>query len=424
MDKIENRTFGELRIGDTASIVRTLMSDAILTINAGSSSVKFALFPADEQPTRQDCLCEGELEGIGHRVHFFAKNASGATLVEQQLGSGTTHEDAISALLKWVDEHYKTYRLTAVGHRVVHGGTRYAAPMRIDADVIAELHRLIPLAPLHEPHHITAINALSKLHPQLPQIACFDTAFHHDQPSVATAFALPQALSDEGIRRYGFHGLSYEYIASVLPDVMGVAEAGGRIVVAHLGSGASMCALNGRRSIATTMGFTALDGLPMSRRCGNLDPGVVLYLIEQKNMSPQSVSDLLYKSSGLLGVSGISDDMRTLLTSEEPAAKKAIDLFVYRIGRELGSLAAALGGLDGLVFTAGIGEHAAEIRRLVCHWARWLGVELDEAANAAGGPRISRPDSRVSAWVIPTDEDLMIARHTWRIISQGKEIET
>jgi acetate kinase len=287
----------------------------------------------------------------------------------------------------------------------------------IDASVTAELRRLIPLAPLHQPHNLAAIDALTKLHPGLPQIACFDTAFHHTQSEVATAFALPRRLAAEGIRRYGFHGLSYEYIASVLPDILGSGAAEGRVVVAHLGSGASLCAIRSRRSVATTMGFTALDGLPMSRRCGNIDPGVILYLMQEKGMTAAEVSTLLYNESGLFGVSGISDDMRTLLASDDPSAKQAVDLFVYRIGRELGSMAAALGGIDALVFTAGIGEHAAEIRRRVCEDAAWLGVDLDQSANAAGGAMITRPGSRTSAWAIPTDEDLMIALHTWTLLN-------
>ena len=392
------------------------MSDAILVLNAGSSSIKFSLFEGHARPSRQGLICDGECEGIGHRVHFTAKDRAGASLVDQYLAEGTTHEDALAALLRWQEGHFQDYRLVAAGHRVVHGGSLYTAPVRIDASVIAELRRLIPLAPLHQPHHLAAIAALSKLYPALPQIACFDTAFHHTQPEVATAFALPRRLTDEGIRRYGFHGLSYEYIASVLPDILGPAEADGRVVVAHLGSGASMCAMHRRKSVATTMGFTALDGLPMSRRCGTLDPGVVLYLMQEKGMTAGEVSDLLYNESGLFGVSGVSDDMRTLLASNDPHAADAVALFVYRISRELGSLAAALGGLDALVFTAGIGEHAPEIRRRVCEQAAWLGVHFDEAANAAGGPRITITGSKASAWVIPTDEDLMIARHTWRLI--------
>jgi len=393
------------------------VSDAILVVNAGSSSIKFSLFDGHEQPNRQDLICDGECEGIGHRVHFTAKNGAGASLVDKQLAEGTTHEDALAALLPWLEAHFKDHRLVAAGHRVVHGGSRYTAPVRIDASVITELCRLIPLAPLHEPHNLAAIAAISKLYPALPQIACFDTAFHHTESEVATAFALPRTLTAEGIRRYGFHGLSYEYIARVLPEVIGPAAADGRVVVAHLGSGASMCAMYRRKSVATTMGFTALDGLPMGTRCGNLDPGVVLYLIQEKGMTAAEVSDLLYHDSGLLGVSGISDDMRTLLASDRPSAKDAVALFVYRIGRELGSLAAALGGLDALVFTAGIGEHAPEVRRRVSEDAVWLGEDLDQGANATNGPRITRAGSRASVWVIPTDEDLMIARHAWTILN-------
>jgi acetate kinase len=298
---------------------------------------------------------------------------------------------------------------------VVHGGSTYATPVRIDAGVIAELTRLIPLAPLHQPHNLAAIAAFSKLHPNLPQVACFDTSFHHTQSKVATAFALPREFSAAGSRRYGFHGISYEYIASVLPHVLGPDTAEHRIVVAHLGSGASLCAMHARKSVATTMGFTALDGLVMGRRCGTIDPGVVLYLLQEKGMSAAAVSDLLYKESGLLGVSGISDDMRELLASNDTRAKEAIDLFVYRIARELGSLVAALGGLDALVFAAGIGEHAAEIRRRVCVEAAWLGIKIDDKANASGGPCIS--DSHVSSWVVPTDEDLMIARHAYSVLN-------
>jgi len=393
------------------------MSDAILVLNAGSSSIKFSMFPGHERPTRQGVVCEGECEGIGHRVHFTAKDRTGVSLVDEYLIEGTTHEDALAALLRWLEVHYLDDQLVAAGHRVVHGGSLYTAPVLIDALVTDELRGLIPLAPLHQPHNLAAIAAISKLHPTLPQVACFDTAFHHTQSEVTTAFALPRRLAAEGIRRYGFHGLSYEYIASVLPDTLGPDAADGRVVVAHLGSGASLCAIHQRKSVATTMGFTALDGLPMSRRCGNLDPGVILYLMQEKGMTATEVSNLLYNESGLFGVSGISDDMRTLLASNDPSAKKAVGLFVYRIGRELGSMAAALGGIDALVFTAGIGEHATEVRRRVCEDAAWLGVDLDQSANSAGGVRITRTGSRTSAWVIPTDEDLMIALHAWTLLN-------
>jgi acetate kinase len=392
------------------------VTDAILVLNAGSSSIKFALFDAAVPPSRAGLICQGQCEGIGHRGHFTAKDSAGVSLVDRQLADGTSHEAALAALLGWLETHFPEDGLVAAGHRVVHGGGRYSGPVRLDATVLDELRRLIPLAPLHQPHHLAAIDALTRLHPALAQIACFDTAFHHSQPAVATSFALPRRLTDQGIRRYGFHGLSYEYIASVLPDLLGTA-AEGRVVVAHLGSGASLCALHRRQSVATTMGFTTLDGLVMSRRCGALDPGVVLYLIQELGMSAEAVSDLLYTQSGLLGVSGLSDDMRALLASGSAAAQDAVDLFVYRICREIGSMAAALGGLDALVFTAGIGEHAAEIRRRVCVDTSWLGIDLDAAANAADGPRITHAASRASAWVIPTDEDLMIARHCWTVMN-------
>ncbi|MGN6581492.1 MAG: acetate/propionate family kinase [Bordetella sp.] len=395
------------------------MSDAILVLNVGSSSIKFALFPGDSSPVRDALICSGKIENIGHVLHFVASDGAGALLAANCPG-GTSHEDALAALLGWIEVRFSGYRLVAAGHRVVHGGRDYGGPVRIDAAVTQALRALIPLAPLHQPHHLAAIDALSRQHPALTQIACFDTAFHRTQPDLATAFALPRALAGEGIRRYGFHGLSYEYIADALPGIAGLETANARVVVAHLGSGASLCAMRDRRSVATTMGFTALDGLPMSRRCGNLDPGVVLYLMQQKGMTADEVSHLLYQESGLYGVSGgVSDDMRELLDSTHPAAREAVDLFAYRIGRELGSLAAALGGLDALVFTAGIGEHAAEIRRKVCEGAAWLGVELDDAANAADASRITRPGSRVSAWVIPTDEDLMIARHVYDMLRPG-----
>ena len=395
------------------------MSDAILVLNAGSSSIKFSMFPGHERPTRQGLICEGECEGIGHRIHFTAKDRSRTPLVDAHLTESTTHEEALAALLDWIEGHFQNDELVAAGHRVVHGGSLYTAPVVIDATVAAELRRLIPLAPLHQPHNLAAIDELSRLHPALPQVACFDTAFHHTQSEVATAFALSRRLTDEGIRRYGFHGLSYEYIASVLPGVLGAGAADGRVVVAHLGSGASLCALRKRRSVATTMGFTALDGLVMSRRSGNIDPGVILYLMQEKGMTAEDVSHMLYNESGLLGVSGLSDDMRTLLASDDPLAKDAVDLFVYRVGRELGSMAAALGGIDALVFTAGIGEHAAEIRRRVCDDAAWLGVDLDQSANLGGRALITHQDSRTSAWVIPTDEDLMIARHVWTLLNSG-----
>jgi len=402
-----------------ARYAMSVKASAILVINAGSSSVKFSLYRADNRPTKQHLLCEGKLAGIGHPVDFVAQDLSGKRLIQQTLPAGTTHESALAALLHWIEQQFGDLVLLAAGHRVAHGGTGYMAPVVLNAQVMADLRSLIPLAPMHQPHHLAAVEALARLHPHLPQVACFDTSFHHTQPKVATLFALPRALTEEGIRRYGFHGLSYEYIASILPEFLGSEAADGRIVICHLGSGASMCAIRQRQSVATTTGFTALDGLPMSRRCGTLDPGVVLYLLQQKGMSADAVTRLLYNESGLYGVSEISDDMRELLSSDDPRAAEAIDLFVYRIGRELGALVACLGGLDALVFTAGIGENAAAIRRCVCRHAAWIGVDLDDHRNDAGGPCITRPGSVVSAWVIPTNEDLMIAHHTWDLLRHG-----
>jgi len=391
---------------------------AILVLNAGSSSLKFSLFAARRRPDRHGLLCTGACQGIGHRIHFVARDGASALLTSEDLEKAVNHDDALAAILRWLADRFPDHPLVAAGHRIVHGGSCYCAPVAIDEKVVADLRRLVPLAPLHQPHPLAAIETLAKLHPRLSQIGCFDTAFHHTQPRVAADFALPRELTEQGIRRYGFHGLSYEYIASVLPQVTGIPQAEGRLIVAHLGNGASMCALKGGRSVATTMGFTALDGLPMSRRCGSLDPGVLLYLMSEKGMGAGAISDLLYNASGLLGVSGISDDMKSLLESDQPRAAEAVELFVYRICRELGSLASALGGLDAVVFTAGIGEHAPEIRRRVCEQAAWLGLELNEDANLAGGPRISRTTSRTSAWVIPTDEDLMIARHTFDLCAE------
>ncbi len=333
-------------------------------------------------------------------------------------GEAPGHDGAIAYLLDFLRGELSGHRLLAVGHRVVHGGVEFDRPVRVDADVLARLDRLVPLAPLHQPHNLAPIRALLARAPALPQVACFDTSFHRAMPAVAQAYALPPAITDRGVRRYGFHGLSYEYIASVLPRFE-PAAAQGRVVVAHLGNGASMCAIRAGRSVASTMGFTALEGLPMGTRSGSLDPGVLLYLMDELAMDARAIEKLLYTQSGLLGVSGVSSDMRTLLASDDPRARFAIELFAYRIGRELGSLAAALGGLDTLVFTGGIGEHAAPVRERVLRAAAWVGVELDAAANAAHGPRLSTAGSRASAWVIPTNEELMIARHTQALLAAG-----
>jgi acetate kinase len=393
------------------------MTDTILVLNAGSSSIKFSLFA--ERGADLEALAGGQVEAIYNAPHFVAKDARGKTLSERHWDAGQPlgHDGALAHILDWLrDAQAAGQRLAAVGHRVVHGGTEFGAPVRLDAAVVDQLQKFVPLAPLHQPHNLGPIRTLLARAPDLPQVACFDTAMHRTNPPLAQMFALPQELSDAGVRRYGFHGLSYEYIASVLPGIDADA-ARGRTVVLHLGNGASMCALQGGRSIASTMGFTAVDGLPMGTRCGAIDPGVMLYLMDERGMDARAIEKLIYHQSGLLGVSGVSSDMRVLLESAEPRARLAIDLFCYRIGRELGSLAAALGGLDALVFTAGIGERAAPVREMVCRAAAWLGVELDEATNAAHGPRISRDGSRTRAWVIPTNEELMIARHTRQLLN-------
>ena len=392
------------------------MPDAILTLNAGSSSIKFALFAGDaSQP-----FVRGQIERLGDAPHFIARDGSGTVIGERHwtAPSQGTHAAALAVLLPWIESHMGAARLAAAGHRVVHGGRDLAAPTPVSPDVLTALDALVPLAPLHQPHNLHAIRALSDLRPGLPQIACFDTAFHRSQSATVRRYALPRALSDAGIERYGFHGLSYEYIAHALRGI-DPALAGGRVVAAHLGNGASLCALLAGRSADTTMGFTALDGLPMGTRCGALDPGVILYLQQVLGMAPDQIADLLYHRSGLLGVSGISSDMRALLASSAPHAAEAVDLFCFRIARETAAMATAMGGLDGIVFTAGIGEHAPAIRARVCAQLAWLGVALDDAANAAGAQLISAASSRVAVLRVPTDEEAMIARHTWAALRPG-----
>jgi acetate kinase len=393
-----------------------MSESAIAVVNSGSSSVKFSLFLRRGETL--DLRLRGQFESLLGTPRFVAKNAAGDTVAERTWDEGARlgHDGALAQLVEFLRGHGEGAHLIGVGHRVVHGGLEFAEPVRVDDAVLAKLDKYVPLAPLHQPHNLASIRALAARAPELPQVACFDTAFHRSNPELAQMFALPHALHEEGVRRYGFHGLSYEYIASTLPSVDAKA-ASGRAVVLHLGNGASMCAMAEGRSVASTMGFTAVDGLPMGTRTGSLDPGVVLYLIDERGMDARAVEKLLYQQSGLLGVSGIASDMRTLLASDSPRARLATDLFVYRIGRELGSLAAALGGVDAIVFTAGVGENSAEIRARVCRGARWLGVELDEAANAAGGPRISTATSRVAAWTVPTNEELMIARHTEALLA-------
>jgi acetate kinase len=380
-------------------------------INAGSSSVKFSFYEGDRR------ILTGQVEGIGTHPSAIAASPNGEKLAPPDLGTKppTVPSEVLPAILPWAREKLGHRRLAALGHRVVHGGLHHSRPARLTADLLAELEKLVPLAPLHEPHNLAPIKMAMSLNPELPQVACFDTAFHRTAPEVEQAFALPYSLYEEGIRRYGFHGLSYEYIASVLPE-RAPEIANGRIIVAHLGNGCSACALQNRVSIATTMGFTALDGLPMGTRCGELDAGVVLHLIQQKGMSAQQLVDLLYRRSGMLGLSGISSDFRELLASDDPRARFAIEVFCYRIAGHIGSLTAALGGLDGIVFTAGVGENAVRVRSVICRACAWLGLELDEAANREHQQRISGANSRVAAYVIKTDENLMIARHARALV--------
>ncbi len=392
------------------------MTGSILTLNAGSSSVKFALF--DTAATRKATI-RGEIENLEAAPHFFARDSAGKILIERQWPNGTTEKFAVllEALLSFVDAHLGTDGLAAVGHRVVHGGADHIAPERVTPALLAALEALTPLDPLHMPDNLAPIRAVAAARPKLPQIACFDTAFHHTLPPVARMFALPRAITEAGVRRYGFHGLSYEYISGCLArDIPALAR--GRVVVAHLGSGASLCALSGGKSIATTTGFSALDGLVMATRCGRLDPGIILYLGRQGH-GFSDIEDMLYRRSGLLGVSGISGDVRVLLASEDARAREALELFSYRIACETGALVSALGGLDGLVFTAGIGEHAPAIRAAVCGRLAWLGLRLDDHANATGAARISAPDSTIDVRVIATDEEAMIAHHTRTMITRA-----
>ncbi len=391
------------------------MSRGILTINAGSSSIKFALFSL-AQPISQEAEVSGQIDGIGaETTKMVAKNRAGERITDQMLESKASHAQAFDALLKWFTASHADWSITAVGHRVVHGGERYSHPTIVDDTVLGHLSSFTPLAPLHQPHNVAGIVALQTLLPGVPQVACFDTAFHRSQPDVAQTFGLPRSITAEGIKRYGFHGLSYEYIARALPQHSG--RASGRVVVAHLGNGASMAAMVNRKCVATTLGFSTIDGLVMGTRVGNLDPGVVLHLMETKGLTVKDMTRILYKESGLLGVSGISQDMRTLLASDKPEAQEAVDLFCYRIARELGSLAAAAGGLDALIFTGGIGEHAAEVRRRVCLQSEWLGIHLNPEANARDELRISAGNSSVDVLVIPTNEEWMMAHHAQTLLS-------
>ncbi len=391
------------------------MSETVLVLNAGSSSIKFQLFALDGgAPQRR---LKGQMEGIGTRPRLAAGDGDGRSLVDRTLAPDEVADlpGAMAVLEDWIQGQLAGRLPIAVGHRVVHGGPRFDRPVLIDGKILEALDRYVPLAPLHQPNNLAPVRAIRGRFPDLPQVACFDTAFHRNHGVLADRYALPEWLYENGIRRYGFHGLSYEYIARTLPDVA-PELADGRVVAAHLGSGASLCALIAGRSVDSTMGFTALDGLPMGTRPGQLDPGVVLHLIAQEGMGAREVEHLLYHESGLKGLSGISNDVRDLLASGDPRARLALDVFAYRTAREIGALATTLGGLDGLIFTAGVGENAAEVRRDICARLAWLGVALDDEANARNDRRISRPETRPAVHVIPTDEELMIAIHTMRVV--------
>ena len=391
------------------------MDDFALVLNAGSSSLKFCVYRRSTG-SHWGLDLRGQIEGIGTAPHLSAKDSQDKKVADQILPSTVSDGRlALDALAAWLRGKYGQAKLLGVGHRVVHGGAQFTQPTIVNRQVLADLQKLIPLAPLHQPYNLAAIEAVFERMPEVPQVACFDTAFHRGQPAVAELVPLPQEITKNGVQRYGFHGISYEYIASVLPSVA-PEVANGKVIVAHLGSGASLCALKNGKSIDNSLGFTALDGICMGTRPGSVDPGVILYLFQGLNLTAKQVEDILYKKSGLLGISGNSNDMRNLLTSSEPRAKLAVDYFIYRAAKEIGALTAALGGIDGLVFTAGIGENSAEIRKRIGEASAWLGIEFDAAANEKKGPRISKPGSKVSAWVIPTNEELMIARHTGRLL--------
>jgi len=395
--------------------------DNIAVFNAGSSSIKFAIFDHDDP---DGILFKGQLENIGVAPRLSVDDGSGEIMLQKEWGATEVdHRSGTNIILETSIGLLGGRSIPAIGHRVVHGGTKFAAPVVISPEVVAELEQLTPLAPLHQPHNLTPIKTIAKAAPHILQVACFDTAFHQSQPDIAQMFAIPRDLTDSGVRRYGFHGLSYEYVSGRMKQ-LAPSHADKRIIIAHLGNGASLCALHNGKSVATTMGFTAVDGLVMGTRCGSIDPGVLIYLMDNRHMDARALERLVYKESGLLGVSGISSDMRKLLDSEEPAAKEAVDLFVYRIVREIGSLAAALGGLDGLVFTGGIGQRAPVIRRDVVAGCAWLGAELDEGANAEHRERIESASSRLPIWVVSTDEERVIARHTGEVLRQDKRSET
>lgn len=391
------------------------MSRALISLNSGSSSIKFGLYTLEQDGPRH--AAGGKLEGIGSDPRILVRKDDGEVLLEKSWpgGAGLIHEDLLGELYGWAQDHLSEHEIVAVGHRVVHGGGVFRAPQRIDPALAERLEAFSPLAPLHQPHNLAAIREIARMAPDMLQVACFDTAFHHAMPAVATRLPLPRRFAEKGVRRYGFHGLSYEYIAQRLGEIdPGLAK--GRVIVAHLGNGASLCAMREGASIDTTMGFTALDGLMMGTRSGALDPGAVLHLMLQEGMSARQVEALLYGQSGLLGVSGVSGDMRVLHASADPHAKEAIELFVWTVARHMAALIGSLEGLDGIVFTAGIGENDPAIRAAICARMAWAGVILDEAANAANAPVITRPESRIAVRVIPTDEERMIAFHTFSML--------
>lgn len=397
------------------------MIPVLIVLNAGSSSLKFQVFEMLDGAEPR-LVWKGLYEGLGGSAHFLVKDTGGTILDERTWGSDDQlgHEEALMYLISWLRQHQEGRKLVAIGHRVVHGGQSFSGPVLVDDTVIQALEALVPLAPLHQPHNLEPIRIVRRRLPGMPQVACFDTAFHQTQSDIASLFALPRDMRDRGVRRYGFHGLSYDYISSVL-SAYDPRLAEGRVIVAHLGNGASLCALRKGVSIATTMGFSALDGLPMGTRCGAIDAGVVFFMLREMKLTPEEAERILYTRSGLLGVSGISNDMRVLRSKavSDPNARRAIDMFVYRITREVGSLVAALGGIDGLVFTAGIGENDVSTRAEVIAELTWTGLHLDEVANRAGGPRISSGDGP-NAWVIPTDEELVIARQTCDLLGTAQ----
>jgi acetate kinase len=397
-------------------------TNMVLVVNAGSSSIKFSLYPAAAGGDARDdeAFGGGLIEGIGIQPQFKARIAGQTVEESWPQGRSLDHEHFYGFLLDWLAQTLPQAAIAAAGHRVVHGGTAFAAPTLVDGAVLAELERLVPLAPLHQPHNLAAIRALGARAPGIPQVACFDTAFHRSIPARDQLYGLPLSFAEEGLRRYGFHGLSYEFIAGALPTYDADAAAG-RTIVAHLGNGASLCALQHGRSRACTMGFSTLDGLIMGTRCGSIDPGALIYLLREKGMDAAALEKLLYKESGLLGLSGLSADMRDLLASDKPEAGQAVEMFCDRVAQQVAALAAQLGGLDALVFTAGIGERSAPIRAAICRRLAWLGAELDDAANAAGGPRIGTAGSGIGLWIIPTDEESMIARQTRALLAGRRQ---